>query len=141
MKDIQNAIAVKTIQAIVGNNDTEGTGVGVDLAGAGSALMIAAIGISGDTLSGSVYVTVKFQESNDNSTWNDIADADLGGGANSVVIDDAAEDDVVVQRTYKGGKRYVRVFVDFTGTHTNGIPIAAVIVTGNLRHAPATYTP
>lgn len=138
MKDFfSDVLVAKSIDPILGNNDTEGTGVGVDLLGYNGALLVAYLGQSGDTLSGSVYVTVTFQESDDNSAFTNIADADLNGGANLVVVDAAAEDEVIVQRGYIGAKRYVRVFVDFTGTHTNGIPIAGLVVKGSTAHGPA----
>jgi hypothetical protein len=138
VKDERSQVAVQSIVPIVGNNTTEGTGVGVDLAGFESAKMLAHIGDSGDTLSGSVYMTVGFQESDTlGSGYADIAADDLKGGANNVVIDAPAEDQVVVQRNYVGGKRYVRILVTFTGTHTNGTPISAVVIKGHARHAPA----
>ena len=97
---------------------------------------------SGDTLSGSVYLTVGWQESDvEGSGYSDIAAADLTGGNDGVVIDDAAEDAVVVQRGYIGSKRYVRAYVAFTGTHTNGTPISALVVKHYLRHQPPTIAP
>jgi hypothetical protein len=138
MRDLRSQIAISSIVPILGNNTTEGTGVGVDLAGFDSAKMIAHIGDSGDTLSGSVYMTVAFQESDVlGSGYANIAADDLKGGLNDVVIDAPTEDQVAVQRNYVGGKRYVRVLVTFTGTHTNGTPISAVVVKGHARHAPA----
>jgi hypothetical protein len=138
MKDlVHNLLAVKSIDPIVGNNTTEGTGTGVDLAGFDAALMLAHLGVSGDTLSGSVYVTVGFQESDSlGSGYADIAAADLLGGANNVVVDAAAEDEVIIARSYIGAKQYVRILITFTGTHTNGMPIAAVVIKGKARHAP-----
>jgi len=134
-KYAKELLAVKSILPIVGNDTTEGTGAGVDLAGYESAHLLAEIGQSGDTLSGSVYLTIKFQESADNSNWADIADADLAGGENAVVIDDADEDEILIGRGYQGSKRYVRVRIEFTGTHTNGTPISGVVILGHARHA------
>lgn len=138
MKDvIHDNLPIKTITPIVGNNTTEGTGVGVDLQGFEGALIKAHIGISGDTLSGSVYMTVAFQASDAlGSGYANIAAADLLGGLNDVVIDDPAEDDVIVARSYVGTQRYVRVLITFTGTHTNGTPIQADVVKMHPRHAP-----
>jgi len=142
MKDLRSQIAVSSIVPILGNNTSEGTGIGVDLAGFDGAKMLAHIGDSLDTLSGSVYMTVAFQESDAlGSGYANIAADDLKGGLNDVVIDAPAEDQVVVQRNYVGGKRYVRVLITFTGTHTNGTPISAVVCKACARHAPATYTP
>lgn len=138
MRDLyHDLLPVKSIDPIVGNNDTEGTGAGVDLQGFEGALMLAHLGQSADTLAeGSLYVTVKFQESDNNSDFTDAADSDLLGGANGAVVDAAAEDEVIIYRSYVGAKRYVRVFIDFTGTHTNGIPISAMVIKGVPRHAP-----
>lgn len=138
MKDlVHNLLPIKTITPIVGNNTSEGTGVGVDLAGFEGALMIAHVGISGDTLSGSVYMTVAFQDSDaSGSGYANIPAAQLLGGANDVVIDDAAEDDVIIARSYIGNKQYVRVLITFTGTHTAGTPIQAQVTKGFPRHAP-----
>lgn len=122
-----------TIVSVVLNDDTEGTGVGADLAGYSTALAIVNVGISGDTLSGTVYHTIKLQESADNITFTDVAAADMEG-ANAVVIDDAAEDPVTIVWGYKGSKRYIRVIDDVSGTHSNGTPFGAVIVRGRPRH-------
>lgn len=139
---ISDVLPVHSIVPIVGNNTTEGTGVYADLQNFEGALMMAHIGDSGDTLSGSVYMTVGFQESDaSGSGFADIAAADLKGGANNVVIDAPAEDQVVVARAYVGAKRYVRVLITFTGTHTNGTPIAATVVKCFPRHAPQTQAP
>lgn len=137
MKDLyHNNLAVKSILSILGNNTGEGTGIAVDLQGFEGALAIFNIGQSGDTLSGSVYITVSLQESENGSTgWASPAAADVEG-VNDVVIDDPAEDEIIIQIGYKGSKRYLRAYIAFDGTHTNGIPIGAVIVKGFPRHAP-----
>jgi len=139
MKDlIHDLLPVSTLTPILGHTTAHGTGVGVDLAGFDGAAMLAHVGISGDTLAAGLKWTVQFQES-DTMTPGDFADiaaADLLGGANAVVIDDAAEDDVVIARSYIGAKRYVRILFTQTGTHTNGTPISAVIIKGKPRHAP-----
>ncbi len=128
--------AVKTIDPIVGNNTTEGTGVGVDLQGYEGALMVAHIGLSGDTLSGSVYITPSLQESDVlGSGYADAAAADVEGAF--TVIDAAAEDEVVQAVGYKGAKRFIRLLLTFTGTHTVGTPISGVAVLGSPRHGPA----
>lgn len=126
-------IPIKTILPVKATATTNGSAV--DMAGFEGALMVAEIGQSGDTLSSSVYMTVKFQDSDDGTTFADISDSLLTGGANSVVIDSASEDETVIARGYIGSKRYLRVAVNFTGTHTNGTPISAVVVKGLPRHA------
>jgi hypothetical protein len=133
---------IASIFSILGNNTTEGTGVAVDLKGYESAMVLFNIGISGDTLSGSVYMTCSVEESDDGSTgWGAIPAAgyrlDVGP---SLVVDDPAEDPILIGVTLLAGagrKRYVRAMITFTGTHTNGTPIGAVVVKGHPRVAPA----
>jgi hypothetical protein len=136
MIDTKGAVPTKCINAIVVNNTSEGTGGYVDLAGYDAALMIFDVGAALDTLSGSVYGTFSWQESDaSGSGFANVAAADLLGGDNDVVIDAAAEDELVLYRTYIGSKRYVRLLVTITGTHTNGWPISGVVVKLNPRHA------
>lgn len=130
--------AVKSILSILGNNTTEGTGLSVDTAGFESAMAVFNIGQSGDTLSGSVYMTLSVQESDNGSTgWADVPAANIIGSNQGLVIDAAAEDEVIVHIGVKGAKRYLRAMVAFTGTHTNGCPIGAEILLGAVPHEPA----
>lgn len=107
----------------------------------GEVTFAALIGESGDTLSGTVYIELEVEESDDNSTFTDVADADLSNyvaGNNDGcfgVIDAAAEDDAVYTTQYTGSSRYVRAVVNVTGTHTNGTPIGVVAIVAGKRYA------
>lgn len=103
----------------------------VDNQGYESLVIDALVGESGDTLSGSVYFTGKLQESDDNSAWTDVSNDDVHQTANLFTVDAAAEDDALYSLSYKGDKRYVRLALTFTGTHSNGIPIGAVALQGH----------
>lgn len=132
---------VVSIASIVGNDTTEGTGAGVDLKGYEGAQVVFNMGISGDTLSGSVLVTLSVEDSPDNVTYTalDAAQYRLDAGA-ALVIDSATEDPVLVALTILPGvgvNRYIRAKVAFTGTHTNGMPISAHVVRGFARKEPA----
>jgi hypothetical protein len=119
---------VAVVPPIVGNNDTEGNvgGTGTDLAGYAGALIEYNFGISGDTLSGSVKVQATLEESDALASGYTAVDAaDYVGTL--PLIDDAAEDPAVHLVAYLGSKRYIRAAIDFTGTHTNGMPIAITI--------------
>lgn len=115
-------------------------GVDVDLQGYEGAQVIAVVGASGDTLSGSVYVELEVEESDDGVTYTDVADADLVNvvaGTNDgtfAKVDDPAEDDAVYHTAYIGAKRYIRVVANLTGTHTNGIPVGVLVNRGHGRH-------
>lgn len=135
MQSQESVLSVaQTISAILGNNTTEGTGVGVDLRGYDAALAVFQCGISGDTLSGTVKLQAALEESADNTTFTAVAAADLEGSF--ALIDDPAEDDVIQVVGYMGSKRYLRVLVTFTGTHTVGTPISAAIVRGRATYEP-----
>lgn len=71
------------------------------------------------------------------SGYTTVAAADLVNST-LALIDDAAEDDVLQVVEYVGKKRYVRVFVDMTGTHTNGTPMSAICIQGYAAKAPVT---
>lgn len=114
----------------------------VDSQGFRSLMLVANIGESGDTLSSSVKIELEVEESSDNSTWTDVADADLidaVSGTNDgtfALIDAPAEDDSVYKVGYIGDKRYVRVVVNLTGTHTNGTPVSVSAILGHAEHKP-----
>jgi hypothetical protein len=144
MRDLFNNLAVvKMLSAIVGNDDNEGTpAVAIDTADFDSAVAVAIIGTSGDTLSGSLKIAVVAEESADDVTFTPITDADQlqgatpDGNGNLATIDDAAEDDVIVKVGYLGFKRYFRLRLDFTGTHTNVTPIAMIGLRGHPQTRP-----
>ena len=121
-------------------------GVGVDLQGYEGALIVAEVGAEGDTLGASDHIQLELEESEDDSTYADVADADVIGtvtGTNTgtiAKIDAAAEAPAVHFASYIGAKRYLRVVDNRTGTHTNGTPTSATIVRGHARHQPAGAT-
>ncbi len=108
----------------------------VDMLDYSGVLLLAHVGESGDTLSGSVYLEIEVQVSDDDSAWAAAPDADVRDtvvGTNTgtlAKIDAAAEDDVVVSGQYTGLSRFVRLVANVTGTHTNGILIGATAIRG-----------
>ena len=107
------------------------TGATCDLKDYDGCEIVVNVGNSGDTLSGSVYIELEVETSDDGSTWADAADADLSSsvtGTNTgtfAKIDAPAEDSAIFTVSYLGRERYVRVIANLTGTHTNGCPIGA----------------
>ena len=99
------------------------------------------IGAEGDTLSGSVKIDVKLEHSDDDSSYSavtsnsDITDGAIDSNGIWATFDDNAEAPAVVGIGYIGGKRYVRVVADFTGTHSNGTPVSAMVLKGFARHS------
>jgi hypothetical protein len=130
--------AVKTADA----NST-----GLDLQNCDDAVLLFHVGDSGDTLSGSVKIELEVQESDDDSTYTAVANADLtnyvtGTNVGTVaVIDAPSEDSNVFAVGYKGTKRYIRGVANVTGTHTNGTPIGVTGLRGRNRAQPVnSYT-
>ena len=121
------------------NRTEDANGTGVDLQFFESALVVAQVGAEGDTLSGSVKIDLKLEHSDDNSAFTavaqtDVTDATIATGGIFATIDANAEAPAIHQLSYVGGKRYIRVVDDRTGTHTNGTPTSAIVVKGNPRH-------
>lgn len=142
--DLASILKVETsLQAIVGHTTGDGTGVSVDLKGYEGAAVAFSIGISGDTLSGSTYMTLSVEDSPSGiGSWAglDASQYVLKQGA-ALVIDDPAEDDTVVVLGLLPGTgldRYVRAKIAFTGTHTVGTAVAATVIKGFARVHPAT---
>lgn len=121
---------------------TDQTSSAVDLQGFESCLLVANVGITGDTLSTSVKVEFEVQHSDDDSTYAACADADIQDavtGTNTgtfAVVDAAADDEQAYKCAYVGSKRYVKVVANFTGTHTNGIELGVVSLKGHAVHKP-----
>jgi hypothetical protein len=131
-----------SVALAAGVKTTDGNGATIDTQGYEQLRMIAIVGPSGDTLSGSLKAELELEHSDDGSAWSDCADTDLVAAVTGTnpgtfaVIDDAAEDETVYQASYIGKKRYVRVVYNVTGTHTNGMPVGVVAELGSPRHAP-----
>ena len=121
-------------------------GTGIDLKGFEEATAIVSVGAEGDTLSSSVYFEISLEHSDDDSTYTDVTQSeivngtiDAGGiwlkldGTNGGDPDTAGGQ---WQLGYVGGKRYVRLVLAKTGTHSNGTPISGMIVKSRPRVAP-----
>lgn len=136
-----NAIAPQTVTtaggAIVSGN--------LDLAGFLSAEFVVAIGASGDTLSSTDKLSVKLEHAPDDDgvpgTYAAVTGTDVLGAVPDadgvlVTVDDPAEDDRAVRFGYVGSRRFLKVTVTPAGTHTNGTPVAVVLVKGHPLSAP-----
>jgi hypothetical protein len=119
------------------------TGDTIDMAGCGACFFVFCIGVSADTLSGSVYWTCSLTESAiSDSAFGDVADADIiGPTTNDVVIDSDTEDDACYVIGYKGSKRYVRPVITMTGSHGSGTPLSIIAIKGHLATAPSATLP
>ena len=144
MKDLSNNISpAVSLPAAVRTAAANGTGV--DLQGYESATVLVDVGAEGDTLSSSVHFEVSLEESDDNSTFTDVAqasiiDGTIASGGIFLKLDGTAGGNPdstggIFRVGYVGNKRYIRVVLAKTGTHSNGTPIGAMVVRGSARHS------
>lgn len=117
IQDVQNSLAPAARTAT-------DTGTGVDLANFGSATVAFSVG----TITDGTH-TPKVQESDDNSTFTDVAAADLIGTLAALASN-------TNQRIgYRGSKRYVRAVSTVAGATTGGV-YAAVVLRADGRKQP-----
>ena len=139
MRDLANSIAVLATLAPAART-ASADGTGVDLKGFESATVIAEVGAEGITLSGTDYITFALEHSDDDSTYTavtasaDVVEGTVDSSGIFATFDDNAEAPAVATIGYVGGKRYVRVVDERSGTHGSATPTAAVIVKGHPRH-------
>lgn len=118
----------------------DNTPAAVDIVGCGSATILLDIGVGGITFSGTNKVEFKLTHSDDNSTYSDVTSADVvltstsdssvgsGGIVYSLIAAHAAS--AIHMVGYVGGKRYLKLLADFSGTHGSGTPIGAMVIGG-----------
>ena len=135
MRDIYHNVLVSQHLSPVVSTATK-TSTAIDLQGYNSAEVLFAIGLATDTLSGSIYWTLKLQHSDDDSTYTDLVAADLNSPSLTVVIDASTKDRTSYSFGYQGNKRYLKGLATPTGTHSTGTPIGIL----SLRSS-ASYTP
>lgn len=124
MRDLVNNIGIVTAIAPAVLTATT-TGSGVDLNGFNSAALV----INTGALAGAAVFVPKLQESDDNTTFTDVAAADLQGSFPASL---AATSTVKVG--YKGFKRYVRpVLTLSSGT---SLAVSASIIRGDANKRP-----
>lgn len=123
----KDVVVASTLLPNVRTSTTSGTTV--DRSGSTRGMFIAHIGTITDG-------TFAFdpEESDDGSTWTNIAAGDLSGSFTNAT---SGADDTVQEVGYLGSKRYVRCNVTVTGSPSTGGPIGVVFVKAGLRSAPA----
>ncbi len=136
MRDLHSNLGiVQTLDPSV----TTATRVGapIDRQGFESVEHIVSLGTSGDTLSPTVSLALKLEESEDGTNWTAVvSDSDVLGGTvdgsgTFALIDDPSEDGQTIAVGYVGDARYCRVQVELSGIHTNGTPVASLALLGH----------
>lgn len=136
MRDLfHNLSVVQPLNPV--NSTTTKTSNTIDIQGFDSLNVLFAVGQSGDTLSGSIFWTLKLQHSDDDVSYADVAVTGLNSPNATVVVNSASLDRTVYAFGYAGGKRYVKAVATPTGTHSVGTPIGVIAVKGNPNIRPA----
>lgn len=135
MRDIYHNVLV-TQHFSPANSTSTRTSTAIDLQGYNSACVLFAIGQAADTLSVSVYWTLKLQHSDDDTTYTDVTVSDLLNSSATVVIDSSTKDRTVYNFAYVGTKRYLKGVATPTGTHSLGTPMGMLAARGTPSYAP-----
>lgn len=115
----------------------DNTPAAVDVRGYRKATILLGVGVGGITFSGTNKIEFKLTHSDDDDTYTDVTAADLIGDdllpdtiTNGIVRAlTAAHAAATLQKIgYIGGKGYLKLLADFSGTHGSGTPIAAYVV-------------
>ena len=141
MRDFENNLKhdLAVVPAVI---TADADGASVDMKDYSSVAFYALVGDSGDTLSSSVYILLEVEESDDDSTFTDCADADITNAVTGATtgtfkkIDAPAEDQIIAMCQYRGSKRYVRPVINVVGTHSNGTSIGIMAIRSGAENLP-----
>lgn len=133
MKDIHSGMTVvSAIDAAALSADN--TPAAIDLLGYAGAEIILAVGIGGITFSDTNKVEFKLTHSDDDATYdavtasNMLGLASVGSGGIIKALTAAHAAAAVYRCGYKGGRRYLKLLADFSGTHGSPTPVTALVV-------------
>ncbi|MCR6734450.1 MAG: hypothetical protein NVV83_10380 [Afipia sp.] len=140
MKDIYGTVSPAVLIGAA-TLDADNTPVGVSIADFESALIEIAVGAGGITFTGTNKIEFKLTHSDDNSTYEAVAQRDIagatvtaGGIIKSLIAAHAAAD--VTKVGYVGGRPWLKLLADFGGTHAAGTPISATVIRANPHLGP-----
>jgi len=140
-RDLHNNLQAATMIApVTATADT--TPISIDLLGFRAAMVMLYIGVGGITFSTTNKIEFVLEHSNNNSTWAVVGQGDIvgatvatGGIVRALTAAKAAAD--IQELSYIGGRRYIRLTADFSGTHGTGTPMTAFAVRGLPEQYPA----
>ena len=141
MKDIHSDMNVATLIGVAALS-ADNTPAAVDMQGYESAEIVISVGVGGITFSGTNKVEFKLTHSDDDSTYTAVDVDDVlglssvgtGGIIKSLIAAHAAAANYRVG--YIGGKRYLKLLADFSGTHGTATPMGAIAIQSNAHIKP-----
>lgn len=134
MKDIHSDF--KAVVAIAAASlSADPTPPAIDRRGYEAVEFLLSIGVGGITFTGSNKVEFVLTHSDDDVTYDAVAQSDVlgvtvaaGGIVKSLIAAHAAA--AAYRFGYKGNRRYLKLLPDFSGTHGAGTPISAIALLG-----------
>lgn len=125
----QEAVVVIDPEALAADT----TPVAIDMQGFGTALLLIEVGVGGITFDATNKVEFVLTHSDDDATYVAVTDDDVigvtgitSGIVHSLIAAHAAA--TVTQIGYRGGKRYLKLLADFSGTHGTATPMGSTLV-------------
>jgi hypothetical protein len=120
---------------------TDNTPAAIDMNNFDAAIVCIHVGVGGITFDGTNKIEFKLTHSDDNSSYAAVTSDDVagvtvatGGIVKSLTAAHAAAS--LTSFGYHGGKRYLKLLADFSGTHGTGTPISAIVLRGEPRLCP-----
>lgn len=134
MKDIHSAF--KAVVAVAAASLTaDPTPPAIDRRGYEAVEFLLSIGVGGITFDGTNKIEFKLTHSDDDVTYDPVAQSDVlgvtvaaGGIVKALTAAHAAA--AAYRFGYKGGRRYLKLLPDFSGTHGTGTPISGIALLG-----------
>jgi hypothetical protein len=120
----------------------DNTPTAIDLLGFDSAEITIHVGVGGITFTNTNKIEFKLTHSDDDTTYSAVTIDDVLGlesVATSGIVKDLVAAHVAPTITkvgYIGGKRYLKLLADFSGTHGTATPLSAVVIKSNARSRP-----
>ena len=136
-RDLKNNIGIVTLLEAADQGHTDATSALLDTAEMPGAVLAVTIGeLTG--VAADAYLTPVLQECDTTvgTSFTDVDSGDIEGAFTKV--DAEAEDSLVQYVGYKGGKRYVRVKLDYTGTGITAGVVGVYGIVGRAKEVPVT---
>jgi len=138
MKDLHNNIEVVSILAPIGIAADQ-TFTDIDLAGWNSVEIVIHIGLDAALAVGAAYWDFVLYDSDDGVTYAVVTTEDVLGAATIttgiiLTVDTTDKDNTVYHFGYVGGKRYLELKIDETGTLTG--PISIELIKSHAQDSP-----
>lgn len=140
MRDIISNIAVASVIAPAAY-DADNVPAAIDLKGFDSAMLAIHVGAGGISFNGTNKIEFKLTHSDDDASYEPVADTDLQGvsgvaGGIVLALKVAHPDPSVTRVGYVGNRRFIKLLADFSGTHGTATPLAATVIKGHARERP-----